>query len=144
MRNSSNISNDPQSEKEIRAFFDEFIQAYPKEDIQRYLDLFQQDENLIMFGTGQKWLGWENYKDAPAQERERFKNIRLTFDWLKVNSLGDVGWVAAKVVVILHYEVREIKVPARLTGVVKKIDGSWKIVQGHISTSDKARPNPQQ
>ena len=135
------MSNDPQTEKEIRAFFDEFIQAYPKEDIQRYLNLFQQDENLIMIGTGQKWIGWENYKDAPAKERIRFNNISLSFEWLKVNSHGDVGWIAAKVVVNVHYEVREIKVPARLTGVVKKIDGKWKIVQGHISTSDKARTN---
>ena len=135
------MSNNPDTIKEIQAFFDEFIQAYPKDDIQRYLDLFQQDENLIMFGTGQKWLGWEEYKDAPAQERQSFDNISLEYEWLKVNSHGDVGWIAAKVIVILHYEVREIKVPARLTGVVKKINGNWKIVQGHISTSDKARPN---
>lgn len=139
MRNSS---NDPQTEKEIRAFFDEFMAAYPKDDIQRYLDLFQQDESLIMIGTGQKWLGWDEYRDAPAKERERFKNIRLTYEWLKVNSQGNIGWIASKVIVVLHYEVREIKVPARLTGVVKKIDGKWKIVQGHISTSDKVRPNP--
>jgi len=141
MRNSNQLSNDPQTEKEIRSFFDDFIQAYPKDDLHRYLDLFQQDENLIMFGTGQKWIGWENYKDAPAEERKRFDNISLSYDWLKINSQGNIGWIAAKVVVIVHYEVREIKIPARLTGVVKKINGNWKIVQGHISVSDKARSN---
>jgi ketosteroid isomerase-like protein len=135
------MSNDPQTKKEIQAFFDEFIQAYPKDDIQRYLDLFQQDESLVMFGTAQKWLGWEEYKDAPAEERKRFNNISLGYEWVKINSHGDVGWLAAKVLVTLHYEVREIQIPARLTGVVRKIHGKWKIVQGHISTSDKARLN---
>jgi ketosteroid isomerase-like protein len=139
MSNSRIVSNDPKTEKEIRAFFDEFIQAYPKENIQRYLDLFQQDENLIMIGTAQKWIGWENYKDALAKERNQFHNISLSYEWLKVNSYGDIGWLAAKVNVIMHYEVREIKIPARLTGVVKKINGKWKIVQGHISVSNKGR-----
>ncbi len=137
MSNSRNISNDPQTEKEIRAFFDEFIQAYPKDNIQRYLDLFQQDENLVMIGTAKKWKGWEEYKDAPAEERKRFNNISLSYDWLKINSHGDIGWLAAKVMVIMHFETREIKTPARLTGVVKKINGKWKIVQGHISVSIK-------
>jgi hypothetical protein len=90
-----------------------------------------------MIGTAQKWKGWEEYKDAPAEERKRFNNINLTYEWLKINSHGNVGWIAAKVVVILHFETREIKTPARLTGVVKKTDGKWKIVQGHISVSVK-------
>ncbi len=129
------MSNERKIETEIRDFFEEFVNAYPKEEIQRYLNLFSQDENLVMFGTAEKWLGWEKYKNAPAEEKKRFEEISLSYDWLKVNSLGDVGWIAAEVIVTLKIGVEIITLPARLTGVVVKKDGNWKIVQGHISVS---------
>lgn len=137
MSNFSNVSNDPQTAKEIRAFFDEFILAYSKDELHSYLDLFQQDENLVIFGTGQKWIGWKSYKDAPTEDRKRFDKISLSYEWLKINSHGDIGWVAASVVFMMHTKGKEIRAPARLTGIVKKIDGKWKIVQCHISISNK-------
>ncbi len=129
------MSNDPQTETEVRAFFDEFIEAYPKDNIQRYLDLFLQNENLVMFGTGEKWLGWEDYKGAPAEDKVRHGKISLTFDWLKVNSQGPVAWIAAEIKVNIEVEGELRGIPARITGVVKKIENKWKIVQGHISVS---------
>ena len=75
------LSNDPKTEAEIRAFFDEFVEAYPKDDLDRYLNLFSQDENLVMFGTGEKWLGWEDYKNAPAEDKERHGEIFLSYDF---------------------------------------------------------------
>ena len=127
------MSNDPQTEAEIRAFFDEFVEAYPKDDLDRYLNLFLQDENLIMFGTGEKWLGWEEYKNAPVVDKERHGKISLSYDWLKINSHGSIAWFAAEVKVKVKVEGEWKSIPARLTGVVKKIEDKWKIVQGHIS-----------
>ena len=46
------MSNDTHTEAEARSIFEEFVDAYPKEDLNRYLDLFSQDEDLVMFGTG--------------------------------------------------------------------------------------------
>ncbi len=127
------MSSDSQTEAEIRSFFDDFVEAYPKEDLDRYLNLFLQDENLVMFGTGEKWLGWEEYKNAPAEDKERHGDISITFDWLKINSHGPLAWIAAEVAVKVKVEDEERSIPARLTGVLKKIEDKWKIVQGHIS-----------
>ena len=127
------MSNDPKTEAEIRAFFDEFVEAYPKDDLDRYLNLFSQDENLVMFGTGEKWLGWEDYKNAPAEDKERHGEIFLSYDWLNVNSHGPIAWIAAEIKVNLKVEGEGRGIPARLTGVVKKTEDKWKIVQGHIS-----------
>lgn len=127
------MNNSTQSEVEIRAFFDEFVNAYPKDDIQRYLDLFLQDETLVMFGTGEKWLGWENYKGAPAEDKARHGEISLSYDWLEVNYHGPVAWIAAEVKVNVKIESEWKGIPARLTGVLKKIGENWKIAQGHIS-----------
>jgi len=127
------LSNDSITETEVRAFFDEFVEAYPKDNLDRYLNLFSQDENLVMFGTGEKWLGWEEYKSAPAEDKERHGEIYLTYDWLTVNSHGPIAWIAAEVAVKVKIEEEERSIPARLTGVLKKFEGKWKIVQGHIS-----------
>jgi ketosteroid isomerase-like protein len=127
------MNNDTQIENEVKEFFNEFVKAYPKEDIDRYLNLFAQNENLVMFGTSEKWLGWDEYKDAPAEEKERFEDISLEYEWLKVNSQGDVAWIASEVIVTLKVGVEIITIPARLTGVVAKKENQWKIVQGHIS-----------
>ena len=129
------MSNESQTETEIRSFFEDFVEAYPKDDLNRYLNLFSQDENLVMFGTGEKWLGWEKYKNAPAEDKARHGDISLTYDWLTVNSYGPVAWFAAEVAVKVKVEEEERSIPARLTGVVKKIEGKWKMVQGHISIS---------
>jgi len=127
------LSNDSITETEVRAFFDEFVEAYPKDNLDRYLNLFSQDENLVMFGTGEKWLGWEEYKSAPAEDKERHGEIYLTYDWLTVNSHGPIAWIAAEVAVKVKVEEEERSIPARLTGVLKKFENKWKIVQGHIS-----------
>lgn len=127
------MSNDSQTEAEVRAFFNEFVEAYPKDDLNRYLNLFSQDENLVMFGTGEKWLGWDEYKTAPAEDKERHGDIAITYDWLRVNSHGQVAWFAAEVKVKVKAGDEWMSIPARLTGVVKKTDNKWKIVQGHIS-----------
>ena len=124
---------DPQVEVEVKEFFDEFVEAYPKKDIERYLNLFSQNEDLVMFGTAEKWLGWEEYKDAPAQEKERFEEISLAYDWLKINYCNDVAWIASEVKVTCKLGVEIMTIPARLTGVAVKENHQWKIVQGHIS-----------
>lgn len=124
---------DSQLEGEIKAFFDEFVEAYSKENLDRYLNLFLQDEDLVMFGTSEKWLGWDEYKNAPVKDKEQFDSISLSYDWLKINSHGDVAWAAAEVTMFLKFGAEQMTVPARLTGVARKIEGVWKIVQGHIS-----------
>ncbi len=127
--------NDPRVEAEVKAFFKEFVEAYPKDDLDRYLNLFLQDENLVMFGTGEKWLGWEEYKNAPAEDKERHGEISLTYDWLTINSHGIIAWIAAEVNVKVKIEGEWRSIPARLTGVLREIEGKWKIVQGHISVT---------
>lgn len=127
------LSKDSKIETEVKAFFDEFVKAYSKEDLERYLNLFSQDENLVMFGTAEKWLGWDEYKDAPKKDKERFDEISLSFDWLSINSHCLIAWIAAEVKLTVKIGLEIMTIPARLTGVLKKTDNKWKIVQGHIS-----------
>jgi uncharacterized protein (TIGR02246 family) len=128
------MDNKPETISEIKEFFEEFVKAYPKENVDRYLNLFAKDSDLVVFGTGAKWVGYEEeYKFAPAEEKERFDDIALKIDWIRINSCGNIAWVAADVTVNLKIGEQEIVTPARLSGVLKKTEGKWVIVQGHIS-----------
>ena len=51
------MNTDSQIITEINDFIEKFIKAYPKSDVNEYLSLFAKDENLVVFGTGEKWVG---------------------------------------------------------------------------------------
>ena len=71
------MNEDSQVIDEINSFIQKFIKAYPKEDIDEYLSLFAKNENLVMFGTGEKWVGYEDYKSAPQKDKEKFDDISI-------------------------------------------------------------------
>ena len=128
------MNTDSQVIAEINAFIEKFIKAYPKKNVDDYLSLFAKDENLVMFGTGEKWVGYEDYKSAPQKDKDKFEEISITFDWKKINYHGQIAWLAAEVTVNLTIEGQTLSLPARLTGVLKKEGDEWLITQGHIST----------
>ena len=119
---------------EINNFIERFIKAYPKNDIDEYLSLFAKDENLVVFWTGEKWVGYEDYKSAPQNDKDKFGEISITFDWKKINYHGQIAWFAAEVTVNLTIESQKLSLPARITGVLKKEGDEWLIKQGHISS----------
>ena len=128
------VNNELETIAEVEEFFREFVEAYPKDDLEKYLSFWAKDSNLVVFGTGEKWVGYEEeYRYAPAKEKERFDEIAMICTWLKVNSHGSVAWLAAEVIVEAQVGDQRFSSPARITSVVKKTDSKWAIVQGHIS-----------
>ena len=121
---------------EINDFIEKFIKAYPKNDVNEYLALFAKDENLVVFGTGEKWVGYEDYKSAPQKDKDKFGEISITFDWKKINYHGQIAWFAAEVTVNLIIEGQKVSAPARVTGVLKKEGDDWLIIQGHVSAPE--------
>jgi len=128
------VNTDSQIIAEINNFIEKFIKAYPKNDVDEYLALFAKDENLVVFGTGEKWIGYEDYKSAPQKDKDKFGEISITFDWKKINYHGQIAWFAAEVTVNLIIGGQKVGVPARVTGVLKKKGEEWLIIQGHISS----------
>lgn len=126
--------NDAQVESEIKALIDDFVKAYPKDDIDRYLSFWDRSPDLLVFGTGEKWLGWEDYKSAPALDRQQYDKIEMTYDWLKVNSQGSTAWLATEVTLKITIGNELITLPARGTMVLVKTDERWLIIQAHISS----------
>ncbi len=131
-----NKNTDSQVIAEINIFIEKFIKAYPKNDVDEYLSLFAKDENLVVFGTGEKWVGYEDYKSAPQKDKDKFEEISITFDWKKINYHGQIAWFAAEVTVNFIIGGQKVSLPARVTGVLKKEGDEWLIKQGHISSQE--------
>ncbi len=127
------MAKEPEVIEEIESFLDEFVKAYPKDDIDRYLSLWAKDEDLVVYGTGEKWVGYEQYKPAPAEDRSRYDEIGMTLDWYKINYHGPIAWVATDVSVRLTIGEKKMSLPARGTMVLKKTGDEWIIQQAHIS-----------
>ncbi|MBY8986150.1 MAG: nuclear transport factor 2 family protein [Candidatus Lokiarchaeota archaeon] len=129
------MKKDSQVLVELNKCIENFIKAYPKNNVDNYLDLFLKDEDLVMFGTGEKWVGGEDYKSAPQADKDKFDEIAITFDWKKINYHGPIAWLAAEVTVNITIGGQKASLPARLTGVLKKVGNEWLITQGHISSA---------
>ena len=127
------MENDPKTVAEVNAFFEEFVKAYPKDDIERYLSFWAKIPNLVVFGTGEKWVGWDEYQLAPAEDRKKYDAVLMDTQWLSINSHGTIAWIACEVTVSITVSGKVMNVPARGTMVVKKKDGQWSIVHAHIS-----------
>ncbi|MHA2378429.1 MAG: nuclear transport factor 2 family protein [Candidatus Thorarchaeota archaeon] len=127
------MRNDSQVGAEIKSLLEDFAKAYPKDDIDKYLSFWAKDENLVVFGTGEKWVGYEGYKPAPQKDKDRFEDISLSYDWMKIDSFCSVAWVAMEVTVRLKIGSDMVSLPARMSGVLLKTGAEWQIVQGHIS-----------
>ena len=132
---------DAKVEAEVKAFFDDFVKAYPKDDIDWYLSFWDQSPDLMVFGTGEKWLGWEEYKSAPAEDRKKYDHITLDYDWLKINSYGSIAWLATEISLAISKGGEVMKLPARGTMVLIKKGERWSIIQAHISMPPMTETN---
>ena len=89
------------------------------------------DEVTIFVGTDA-----EEWWDTPAVSKAAFREqldatggFEITAGGPVAYSDGDVGWVADQPTM----RIGEHEVPMRMTCVVRRVDGQWRVVQGHLS-----------
>jgi len=126
---------DQTTEKEVKKVLDEMIQAYQTRDMNKIMDCFFTDPDLVMYGTGkdEKRVGMEQVKSQVKRDWEQAESTRLSYDWISVSSSGKVAWLASDV----NFEVKaggqNFRLEGRLTCVLEKRNGKWGIVQAHFS-----------
>lgn len=90
---------------------------------------------LIGSASHEIFLGWDKIKkgikkmftDNPPDLIER--KLQLTLLELR----GDVAWYSANVKIVRRKETAPLQLPLRITGVLAKEDGEWKMQQRHAS-----------
>ena len=116
------------TDEEVRAVLDQMVDALNAGDREGVLSLLSERLDAVHIGTDPN--EWSTTEEFLASLSGAQSELRARLDQVGVHSLGDVAWVEAKG----HFSNSsggERRV--RVTGVLVREDGRWKVAQQHAS-----------
>ena len=97
---------------------------------------FSRTDVLTAFGTDEDefFYGWEKYKSVHEVQFKALKSFQFTSTDLRVFQHGDSAWFSDRP----RWKIETVKgekvdTSVRITGVLIKDGGQWRIVQWHVS-----------
>ena len=117
---------------------DQMIQALETEDMNLMAKIMAHDNDMVNFGTdaAERWFGWNALEESLKKQFASFDKTRLIVkdQVIKVNPSGNTAWFSE----IVDWDVVADGQPthidgSRITGVLEKRNGTWLIVQFHVS-----------
>jgi hypothetical protein len=115
-----------------------FYQSFEQQDMNLMSELMAHDESMLSFGTSvsDHHNSWAEWKENHLAQFEAIDKAKINSNNLHVyqSQTGYVAWFADTTDWILIIEKETIQMnDVRITGVLEKRDGVWKIVQIHAS-----------
>lgn len=124
--------------KSVALVLDKYVLANESQEIDLVKEIWAPEEDIVVFGTesDEKLVGWGQIRDAVQHQFNTFEDtyISVRDQIIEVNETGNTAWFS-EVINYNYIENGEAKSfeGIRFTGVLEKCDGSWKIVQSHLS-----------
>jgi ketosteroid isomerase-like protein len=123
---------------EAGALLDKYIRAFESRDLALASEVYAHDRDLIVYGSSpsDRRLGWRQTEEYLRDYFISAESIEVALKErdIKVHASGDVAWFAQ---VLTWKEVEGGKTYTmdglRISGVLEKRDGVWRIVQLHAS-----------
>jgi uncharacterized protein (TIGR02246 family) len=124
--------------QEVKTVIDRFGRLWEDEDMDAFADLIAHDDDMIVIGTddAEYVIGYEQFKTAREEQFTSYENVEYNIydQSIKLSESGDVAWFAETFDLFLLAQGEPVSLEGiRLTGVLEKRDGDWKIVQLHTS-----------
>jgi uncharacterized protein (TIGR02246 family) len=118
------------SQDEIRKLLDELIEAQNSGDAPRLRSMLSERPDAVHIGTDAEewWTSKQLVDDVAAASGGG--DIRVVADDIDVHVQGDIAWVEGRG---RFTRADGAERPVRMTGVLVREDGQWKIVQSHAS-----------
>lgn len=121
---------------EIEMVIKAVYSAFEALDARRLDENFSHTETLTAFGTDEDefFYGWGKYKSIHEVQFKAVKNFQFTSTDMRVFEHGDTAWFSDRV----HWKIEtkageKVDTKVRITGVLVKEKGNWRIVQWHVS-----------
>jgi uncharacterized protein (TIGR02246 family) len=126
---------DEETAREILEAIDEAAQAFRERDIDRFMDIYAPDPDVIIIGTGkdEKCVGREEIKRTIERAWSQSDSAYFKIGWRSISSAGNVAWVAADATVHVEIKGRVLVEDLRFTFVYEKRGDRWLIVHSHDS-----------
>lgn len=124
-----------EAERAVLETLDRYAERYGAKDVDGVTELFADDADVLLVGTGadERWLG----RDEVRRQFERnFAEAEQTrFEWVSrhVAAAGDAAWVSAEAVVHVNVDGDERSIPIRFSVVLEQRDGAWVWLHRHAS-----------
>lgn len=129
---------DAQTETEIKALIEDMWQRYAQKDLEGFCAYWTDDPDLIAIGTGADEIrfGLEALRHGMEREfDEQAGDVKATIDWLGISAAGVAAWSAVTLTLDATVNGSHVTLPTRMTNVYEKRDGTWRIMQMHLSVS---------
>lgn len=123
---------------EVKEVVDRFGRMWEDEDMVTFDEVIARDSNMVIIGTdtAEYIVGYESFRALREQQYASFDNVdfHVTDQHIGVSSNGMAAWFTERFDLYTVAEGRSITLKnLRLSGVLEKRDGTWKIVQLHTS-----------
>jgi ketosteroid isomerase-like protein len=127
---------DVQTEAEIKALVEGvWWKEYARKDVEACMSVWTSDPDVVAIGTGadELRLGPEGLRRGLRRDFEQAENVEITTEWLRISAAGNVAWSAANIQLTATVNGETVTLACRLTNVYEKRNGTWRIMQLHLS-----------
>jgi len=127
-----------EDKEKILEVLEKYIVANETQNIKLMEEIWAVNEDIEAFGTaaGERLRGWDAIRKVFIHQFNTFTDTYISArdQIVHVDESGNVAWFSQ----IINYNyllegVQKKNEGIRYTGVLKKIDGKWKLVQIHLS-----------
>ncbi len=123
---------------EIEKSLTKFWAAFENKDMKTLGNLIVHDTDIVFFGTdeNERWAGWPCVESALKKQFEAFSKIKIQTHnvVIHVSPTGKTAWFSLqRYVSLMTPDSVNEGMKTRVTGVMEKRDGDWKMVQYHSS-----------
>ncbi len=124
--------------QQVMEVLDNFVKAHEEKDLEMLLSCFSDKPDITIIGTDRDelWVDKVSMGDAQKRAYGTFDVVKLSVrdKILKLCSDGEIAWFYMKVNWSVESEGKSSTFDGiRTTGVLKKLDDKWAIVQIHTS-----------
>ncbi len=119
------------SQDEIRKVLDEMLEALNTGDAGRLRTVLSERPEAVHIGTdAEEWWTSKLLLDAAAVDVHGENDVRAVADDLDIHVHGDIAWIEGRG---RFTRADGAERPVRMTGVLVREDGQWKVAQSHAS-----------
>jgi CO dehydrogenase/acetyl-CoA synthase gamma subunit (corrinoid Fe-S protein) len=137
VRKDSSVDIEAEKEK-VSLVLEKYVIANEKQDIEMVHDIWAPESDIVVFGTNsdEKLIGWDAIKAAMERQFNSFEDTYISIhdQIIHVDEMGKTAWFSEIVNYNYIYQGENMQYEGlRFTGVLKKFDNDWLIVQSHMS-----------
>ncbi len=122
----------------IENILEKYILGNENENFDLIEEIWSPADDIILYGTDtdERLVGWPEIQSAIKAQFDDISDtyISASNQVIKFNSTGNTAWFAETLNYNYIYNGKAHKYEGlRFTGVVEKMNGTWKLVQAHLS-----------